>query len=743
MSAELAHDFHGAAQAFDQALALRGAGRRRAPGGPDPERPRRAGARPGRRGRGVHDPRRGGPARRHGRVRAVPRPGARQPRAAPTRASAGSRRRSRTSARRARSTTASARRRSPTRSCGRGRSTCCAAIRCSPGSRSRPRSAPRAAPVTPRRSRRRSSGSPSASSSTSRTAPASSPTRASALGRDVAPLTVLLGAARVHVALGEREPRSRLAREATNVAAARQDQPGYAAGLEIQAQTTDNRGRGGAAVRACRGGLDRVEHPVRLRPQPPDPRLDRRRRPGARGRGGRGGHLPLARGPWTGERGDGARRASRPGQPARRSRSRRSGGSASCATASRSRRRRGSRRRRATCSRSSSRGAAGRRPARRCSSCSGPTRTRSRSPTGCRSRSRRCARCSIRRSGSRRTGSSAATSRRSGWTSRTSSSTSRRSSATAAEGLRLARAGDRAAARASLEAAETRYGGDFLEEDPYEDWAVGLREEAQAAYISVTRLLADEAAASGRRGWRDALLPADPGARRVRRGRARRAGGRAARGRASRRGAPALRDLRRQDGGDGRRGGAVPVRAPAASAAGRRPAPWRECLGRRAPPSLGLLAASLAAAGCGVAGGILQPRAGRASARPAGRAAEDPGPRGRRAGWPVPALGLSDDGRDVLRRARHAVDDGPRLRTRAGRPDRARASASTTRPHGSRVARTGRRPPRSGCGFADGSMQETRALSAPTAIAPGVRFYVIVLPPGRRPASLEVVSGDR
>ena len=69
--------------------------------------------------------------------------------------------------------------------------------------------------------------------------------------------------------------------------------------------------------------------------------------------------------------------------------------------------------------------------------------------------------------------------------------------AAAAEGLRLTRGGDPAAARVALEAAEARYGGEFLEEDPYEDWAVGLREEAQATYISVTRLLADGAAAAG------------------------------------------------------------------------------------------------------------------------------------------------------------------------------------------------------------------------------------------------------
>lgn len=44
--------------------------------------------------------------------------------------------------------------------------------------------------------------------------------------------------------------------------------------------------------------------------------------------------------------------------------------------------------------------------------------------------------------------------------------------------------------------------------------------------------------------------------------------------------------------------------------------------------------------------------------------------------------------------------------------------------------------------FADGSMQETRALSAPSAIAPGVRFYVIVLPPVPRPETLEIVAAS-
>ena len=67
----------------------------------------------------------------------------------------------------------------------------------------------------------------------------------------------------------------------------------------------------------------------------------------------------------------------------------------------------------------------------------------------------------------------------------------------AAAASRLSRGGDAAGARSRLEAAEALYGGDFLEEDPYEDWAVGLREEAQATYISIARSLAEAAAAEG------------------------------------------------------------------------------------------------------------------------------------------------------------------------------------------------------------------------------------------------------
>ena len=61
--------------------------------------------------------------------------------------------------------------------------------------------------------------------------------------------------------------------------------------------------------------------------------------------------------------------------------------------------------------------------------------------------------------------------------------------------LAHARGGD-PEAHARLVAAEAAYVGDFLEEDAYEDWAMGLREEARAIYTEVVRALADEAAAA-------------------------------------------------------------------------------------------------------------------------------------------------------------------------------------------------------------------------------------------------------
>jgi len=67
---------------------------------------------------------------------------------------------------------------------------------------------------------------------------------------------------------------------------------------------------------------------------------------------------------------------------------------------------------------------------------------------------------------------------------------------TAQDGLRLRAEDDRDHARIVLAAAHSRYTGDFLEDDPYPDWAVPLREEARAAYLQVTRALAELASST-------------------------------------------------------------------------------------------------------------------------------------------------------------------------------------------------------------------------------------------------------
>jgi DNA-binding SARP family transcriptional activator len=69
--------------------------------------------------------------------------------------------------------------------------------------------------------------------------------------------------------------------------------------------------------------------------------------------------------------------------------------------------------------------------------------------------------------------------------------------ADAAAGLRLLERGREQDAMTVLAAAEAAYSGDFLEEDPYQDWANPLREEARAAYIAVAHALADAARSAG------------------------------------------------------------------------------------------------------------------------------------------------------------------------------------------------------------------------------------------------------
>ncbi|MEU6713965.1 BTAD domain-containing putative transcriptional regulator [Nonomuraea sp. NPDC046802] len=56
--------------------------------------------------------------------------------------------------------------------------------------------------------------------------------------------------------------------------------------------------------------------------------------------------------------------------------------------------------------------------------------------------------------------------------------------------VRLDQAGRTAEALERWAAAESAYGGEFCEEDPYADWAVGLREQARLAYVQAAARLA-------------------------------------------------------------------------------------------------------------------------------------------------------------------------------------------------------------------------------------------------------------
>lgn len=81
-------------------------------------------------------------------------------------------------------------------------------------------------------------------------------------------------------------------------------------------------------------------------------------------------------------------------------------------------------------------------------------------------------------------------------------------------GRRLLEAGRVEEAIELLTMAEASYAGDFLEEDPYEDWAVSLREEARAAYVRLVSTLAEHATQRGDPNgairWFLRLLERDP-----------------------------------------------------------------------------------------------------------------------------------------------------------------------------------------------------------------------------------------
>ncbi|HEX9854928.1 MAG TPA: tetratricopeptide repeat protein [Acidimicrobiia bacterium] len=69
--------------------------------------------------------------------------------------------------------------------------------------------------------------------------------------------------------------------------------------------------------------------------------------------------------------------------------------------------------------------------------------------------------------------------------------------ATAERGLRAWAAGDQLAGRALMEAAESSYVGDFLEEDLYEDWAVATREQCRNLCLRIQGVLAETCAGEG------------------------------------------------------------------------------------------------------------------------------------------------------------------------------------------------------------------------------------------------------
>jgi DNA-binding SARP family transcriptional activator len=67
----------------------------------------------------------------------------------------------------------------------------------------------------------------------------------------------------------------------------------------------------------------------------------------------------------------------------------------------------------------------------------------------------------------------------------------------AVDGLALREESHGAEAHERLLAAEAAYAGDLLEEDLYEDWAVGAREDARDVYVRVARCLAADAREAG------------------------------------------------------------------------------------------------------------------------------------------------------------------------------------------------------------------------------------------------------
>jgi len=69
--------------------------------------------------------------------------------------------------------------------------------------------------------------------------------------------------------------------------------------------------------------------------------------------------------------------------------------------------------------------------------------------------------------------------------------------ACATSGLSQLQQGSRDQGASALTEAVAMYSGDFLEEDPYEDWAHAMREEVRATYITAVRTLAELSVEAG------------------------------------------------------------------------------------------------------------------------------------------------------------------------------------------------------------------------------------------------------
>jgi DNA-binding SARP family transcriptional activator len=67
----------------------------------------------------------------------------------------------------------------------------------------------------------------------------------------------------------------------------------------------------------------------------------------------------------------------------------------------------------------------------------------------------------------------------------------------ARRGRSLLRSGAEAMGLSVLRSAEARYLGEFLEDHPYADWAIALREETRTEFMSIARILAEAEAEQG------------------------------------------------------------------------------------------------------------------------------------------------------------------------------------------------------------------------------------------------------